>query len=253
MASMFPAPLSPPAPQAAPCGLLTYAVLTTATNGWAECLGSGSYGAVYAGVLNGERVAVKRFRQKDSGTDSFLREVAVAALVQHPHVLRVVAMVRARPTRYACLARQAPRRGAASLRRGSSELHPLLSWPALAPLPCQRPAGPRRASLRLAAGRPARLTSSPGVREALGGRQAARLGVAWMGRPRAAGLLLPRPTGCGGRNSLGRCALCDTTVPRQGSRGSGGGGAAGEPPLGPPIPCHCRSAARFGSSFGQCP
>ena len=112
MASMFPAPVSPPAPQAAPCGLLTYAALTTATIGWAECLGSGSYGAVYAGVLNGERVAVKRFRQKDSGTDSFLREVAVAALVQHPHVLRVVAMVRARPTRYACLARQAPRRGA---------------------------------------------------------------------------------------------------------------------------------------------
>ena len=74
--------------------LVPYAALTAATGNWAESLGSGSYGAVYAGVLHGERVAVKRFRQKDSGTDSFLREVAVAALVQHPHVLRVVAMVR---------------------------------------------------------------------------------------------------------------------------------------------------------------
>jgi hypothetical protein len=94
--TMFPTPASPPAPQVAPCGLVTYSALTSATNSWAESLGSGSYGAVYAGVLNGERVAVKRFRQKDSGTDSFLREVAVAALVQHPHLLRVVAMVRAR-------------------------------------------------------------------------------------------------------------------------------------------------------------
>ena len=95
-ATMFPTPASPPAPQVAPCGLVTYSALSLATNNWAESLGSGSYGAVYAGVLNGERVAVKRFRQKDSGTYSFLREVAVAALVQHPHLLRVVALVRAR-------------------------------------------------------------------------------------------------------------------------------------------------------------
>jgi len=76
--------------------LVSYDSLARATNQWAQQLGSGSYGNVYAGVLHGERVAVKRFRAKcsDGAVDSFLRECAVAAQVQHANLLRVVAMVR---------------------------------------------------------------------------------------------------------------------------------------------------------------
>jgi hypothetical protein len=76
--------------------LVPYAALAAATDGWASALGSGSYGTVYAGTLHGQRCAVKKFRSRDTGTESFLREVAVAAAVQHENVLRVLAMVRAR-------------------------------------------------------------------------------------------------------------------------------------------------------------
>lgn len=136
----------PPALPSSPgthCAVVSYALLTEATNNWAESLGSGSYGAVYAGVLHGERVAVKRFRQKENGTDSFLREVAVAALVQHPHVLRVVAMVRGPdPSTWllVCLARGAAAMGASgrSLDCGSSGV-PWLSCPAPTRTPRAQP------------------------------------------------------------------------------------------------------------------
>lgn len=79
--------------------ILPFSALAAGTGGWTTELGSGSYGVVFAGTLAGAPVAVKRFRSREAGpTDSFLRELAVTALVRHPAVLRVLAMARALPT-----------------------------------------------------------------------------------------------------------------------------------------------------------
>jgi hypothetical protein len=70
-------------------------------------LGSGSLGTVYAGTLAGQRVAVKQFRSRTQGQDSFLREVAVAAAVQHDQLLRILTVVRPRRARVGAPARPA--------------------------------------------------------------------------------------------------------------------------------------------------
>lgn len=79
--------------------LLTYTQLADGSKEWSEQLGAGSFGDVYGGVLElggrRERIACKRFRSRDTATDSFLRELSVTAAVQHENLLSVVAMVRA--------------------------------------------------------------------------------------------------------------------------------------------------------------
>jgi len=76
-------------------GVVSYAELQVATNGWSTVVGSGSYGKVYTGALAGAAVAVKRFV---NGTDqdawSLLDEISASGLVQHPAVLRLLAVVR---------------------------------------------------------------------------------------------------------------------------------------------------------------
>jgi len=74
--------------------LLNYSAVAELSGCWRETLGSGSFGDVYAGQFRGERVAIKRFRARDTAADSFFRELAVAAAVQHENVLRVLGMVR---------------------------------------------------------------------------------------------------------------------------------------------------------------
>jgi Protein tyrosine and serine/threonine kinase len=86
------------APPHPPVSLLTYTALGAGSKEWSEQLGSGSFGDVYGGVLElagrRERIACKRFRNRDTATDSFLRELAVTAAVQHENLLSVIAMVR---------------------------------------------------------------------------------------------------------------------------------------------------------------
>ena len=87
----------PPAPRTQ-VALVPYRELEAASNGWEKTLGSGSFGTVYAGTLDGVRVAIKRFHAPDN-RDPFNREVAVATVAQHDNLLRLLFMVRARSAR----------------------------------------------------------------------------------------------------------------------------------------------------------
>lgn len=58
-----------------------------------EFLGRGSYGCVYLGLFNGDKVAVKLIQKGyyDGGSRKFLREVDALKKVgegDHPHILR---------------------------------------------------------------------------------------------------------------------------------------------------------------------
>jgi hypothetical protein len=78
--------------------VVPYASLVVATKGWSETLGSGAYGTVYGGQLDGLSVAVKRFNDRsDISLASLADELAAASLVRHAAVIRVLAMARAAP------------------------------------------------------------------------------------------------------------------------------------------------------------
>ncbi|KAM3758155.1 hypothetical protein ACB098_01G021400 [Castanea mollissima] len=66
----------------------TYSELKKATKGFTKEIGRGAWGAVYKGVLSGNRVAaIKRLNEANQGEDVFLAEVSIIGRLNHMNLI----------------------------------------------------------------------------------------------------------------------------------------------------------------------